>query len=205
MRHRTVVRAVMGEANFHQQPGGSHVQVIGHSESSREQDCPSMVAPREGKQAPSGGAGVVLIRMLTVDEHPDIHSSLAILASLDPAFGLVTRPSGAETLIQAVARVKPTIVVIGSLSKKPSVFDSVRDLRVRFPDIRCVFLTSELQRSNLAAAYACGASGFFAKGDDLNEIVDGLKVISSCGQSAFIVGKMAIEYFRTAVGKSEPS
>ena len=48
-------------------------------------------------------------------------------------------------------------------------------------------------------------SGFFAKGDDLNEIVDGLKVISSCGQSAFIVGKKAIEHFRTAVGKSEPS
>jgi DNA-binding NarL/FixJ family response regulator len=142
-----------------------------------------MVAPREGKQAPSGGAGVVLIRMLTVDEHPDIHSSLAILASLDPAFGLVTRP----------------------LSKKPSVFDSVRDLRVQFPDVRCVFLTSDPHRSNLAAAYTCGASGFFAKGDDLNEIVDGLKVISSCGQSAFIVGKKAIEHFRTAVGKSEPS
>ena len=97
----------MGEANFHQQPGGSHVQVIGHSESSREKDYPSMVASGEGKQAPPGGAGVVLIRMLTVDEHPDIHRSLAILASLDPAFGLVTRPSGAETLIQAVARVKP--------------------------------------------------------------------------------------------------
>lgn len=181
------------------------MQVTSDSESSREQDCSSMVAPREGKQAPSGGAGVVLIRMLTVDEHPDIHSSLAILASLDPAFGLVTRPSGAETLIQAVARVKPTIVVLGSLSKKPSVFDSVRDLRVQFPDVRCVFLTSDPHRSNLAAAYTCGASGFFAKGDDLNEIVDGLKVISSCGQSAFIVGKKAIEHFRTAVGKSEPS
>ena len=205
MRHITAVRAVTGEQSSITSRGARNVQVSGHSESSREQDCPSMIAPREGKQAPLGGAGVVLIRMLTVDEHPDIHSSLAILASLDPAFGLVTRPSGAETLIQAVARVKPNMVVIGSLSKKPSVFDSVRDLRVQFPDVRCVFLTSELHRSNLAAAYACGASGFFAKGDDLNEIVDGLKVISSCGQSAFIVGKMAIEHFRTAVGKSGPS
>lgn len=204
MCHITAVRAVMGEANFHQQPGGSHVQVIGHSESSREQDCPAMVAPREGKQAPSAGAGVVLIRMLTVDEHPDIHSSLAILASLDPVFGLVTRPFGTETLIKAVARVKPTIVVLGSLSKKPSVFDGVRDLRVQFPDVHCVFLTSEVHRSNLAAAYTSGASGFFAKGDDLNEIVDGLKVISSSGQSAFIVSKKAIANCRTAVGKSEP-
>ena len=163
-----------------------------------------MVVSPEGKQSPSGGAGLGLIRMLTADDHPNIHGSLEVLASLDPAFGLVTRLSGEESLMNAVARVKPTIVVVGSLSRNPCVFDSVRELRGQFPDIRCVFLTSDLHRSNLAAAYTCGAFGFFAKGDELREIVDGLKAISSCGRNAFIVGKKVMEQCQRVVSQSGP-
>ena len=40
----------------------------------------------------------------------------------------------------------------------------------------------------LAAAYKCGASGYFAKGDDLEDIVSGVKEVARSDEGVFVLG-----------------
>jgi two-component system response regulator NreC len=74
----------------------------------------------------------------------------------------------------------------------PDVFEAADRLRQRFPDVRFAFLSAHVRDGLLAAAYRCGASGYFAKGDDLRDILDGLKRIARSARGTFIMGPKVV-------------
>jgi DNA-binding NarL/FixJ family response regulator len=56
------------------------------------------------------------------------------------------------------------------------------------PGVRFIFLSAHVRDGYLAAAYKCGAWGYFAKGDELDEIVAGIKEIARSAQGTFVMG-----------------
>lgn len=144
------------------------------------------------------------IRLLCLDHHPKIVSALAVMTSLDPAFGAVTAsttgsdkgPFDPAKVCKQIVRHQTSIVVLGNVSERTDVFSLVREIRSRQPKVRCVFLSSDVRRSSISAAFQCGASGFFAKGDDLRDILNGLRQIAVCNNDEFVLGQKVMAQCR---------
>jgi len=54
--------------------------------------------------------------------------------------------------------------------------------------MRFIFLSAHVRDGYLAAAYKCGAWGYFAKGDDLEDIVGGVKEVARSADGVFVMG-----------------
>jgi DNA-binding NarL/FixJ family response regulator len=70
------------------------------------------------------------------------------------------------------------------------------------PTLRFVFLSAHIRDGYLAAAYKCGAWGYFAKGDELEDIVAGIKELARSATGTFVMGPKVRQ--RCAPIKSPP-
>ena len=129
-----------------------------------------------------------LVRALCVDDHSVLIEGLRAQFAIDGSVRCVASLGSADELIDAVAEHRPDVVVLDIEMPGADVFEVADRLRHLHPGTRFVFLSAHVRDGFLASAYRCGASGYFAKGDDLEEIVDGLKRIARCAEGTFIMG-----------------
>jgi DNA-binding NarL/FixJ family response regulator len=61
-------------------------------------------------------------------------------------------------------------------------------LRREQPGLRFIFLSAHIRDGYLAAAYKCGAWGYFAKGDELDDIVAGIVEVARSTAGTFVMG-----------------
>ena len=137
-------------------------------------------ATRDGAQA--------LVRVLCVDDHVVLIEGLKSQFNIDGQVKCVASLDSAEGLIEAVALHRPDVVVLDIEMPGPDVFEVADRLHHLHPDLRFVFLSAHIRDGFLASAYRCGGSGYFAKGDELTEIVDGLKRVARCAEGTFVMG-----------------
>lgn len=137
---------------------------------------------------PSTGASQLVVRVLAVDDHALLVEGMRVQMELDPEIDFVAGLGSPEGLLEEVARTRPDVVTLDVEMPGPDVFEAADRLRQRFPEVRFVFLSAHVRDSLLAAAYRCGASGYFAKGDDLRDLTDGLKRIARSSRGTFVMG-----------------
>lgn len=128
------------------------------------------------------------VRAICVDDHSVLIEGLRAQFAIDGGVRCVAALTSAEELIDAVAEHRPDVVVLDIEMPGPDVFEVADRLRHLHPETRFVFLSAHIRDGFLASAYRCGASGYFAKGDDLEEIVDGLKRVARCAEGTFVMG-----------------
>ena len=136
--------------------------------------------PREQQRA--------LVRVICVDDHVVLVEGLKAQFAVDGQIRCVASVDSAEDLIDAVAEHRPDVVLLDIEMPGPDVFEVADRLHHLHPETRFAFLSAHIRDGFLASAFSCGASGYFAKGDDLEEIVDGLKRIARCAEGTFIMG-----------------
>ena len=61
-------------------------------------------------------------------------------------------------------------------------------MRHAHPSLRFAILSAHIRDGYLAAAYKCGAWGYFAKGDELEDIVAGIKELARSTTGTFVMG-----------------
>jgi DNA-binding NarL/FixJ family response regulator len=138
--------------------------------------------------SPATGTSELVVRVLCVDDHLLLAEGMRVQVSLDPELEFVGHLPDATHLLEAVERTHPDIVTMDIEMPGPDVFEAADQLQRKFPDVRFVLLSAHIRDSLLAAAYRCGASGYFSKGEDLLDIMDGLKRIVHSKRGTFIVG-----------------
>lgn len=126
--------------------------------------------------------------MLCVDDHAVLIEGLKAQFAIDGRLQTVGRLGSAEKLLDEVERLRPDIVLLDIEMPGPDVFEMADRMRHRFPKLRFVFLSAHIRDAYLAAAYKCGAWGYFAKGDDLEAIVAGLKEVARSASGTFVMG-----------------
>ncbi|HVZ93392.1 MAG TPA: response regulator transcription factor [Phycisphaerales bacterium] len=145
---------------------------------------PRAAAPATGP-AGSGGAG---IRVLCVDDHAVLVEGLKAQFAIDGRIRVVGRLATAEKLLDEVARLQPDVVLLDIEMPGPDVFEMADRLRRAHPNLRFVFLSAHIRDGYLASAYNCGAWGYFAKGDELEDIVAGIKELARSTIGTFVMG-----------------
>ena len=159
----------------------------------RAGDAPRMLAKRRAADSPTASAAPrdqqrPPVRVVCVDDHVILIEGLKAQFAADGQVRCVASLDSAEDVIDTVAEHRPDVVLLDIEMPGPDVFEVADRLHHLHPETRFVFLSAHIRDGFLASAYRCGASGYFAKGDDLDEIVDGLKKIARCAEGTFILG-----------------
>ncbi|TSA40210.1 DNA-binding response regulator [bacterium] len=128
------------------------------------------------------------IRVLCVDDHALLVEGLKAQFAIEGNFQVVGWLSDAEKLLEEVARLSPDFVLLDIEMPGPDSFEMAARLRHARPGQRIVFLSAHIRDGYLASAYKCGAWGYFAKGDELTDIVAGLKDIATSRVGTFVMG-----------------
>lgn len=128
------------------------------------------------------------VRVLCVDDHAVLVEGLKAQFAIDGRITVVGRLASAERLLEEVARLKPDVVLLDIEMPGPDVFEMADRMRHMHPNLRFVFLSAHIRDGYLAAAYKCGAWGYFAKGDELEDIVAGIKELARSAGGTFVMG-----------------
>jgi len=171
--------------------------------SPRPNQVPAKPASRPGETAPSQAptwdtsddAG---IRVLCVDDHAVLVEGLVRQFAIEDRVRVVGRLGSAEKLLEEVARLRPDVALLDIEMPGPDVFEMADRLRHMHPGVRFVFLSAHIRDGYLAAAYKCGAWGYFAKGDELADIVAGVTEVARSKGGTFIMGPKVSQRSRAA-------
>ncbi|MEY4942142.1 MAG: Transcriptional regulatory protein LiaR [Planctomycetota bacterium] len=136
---------------------------------------------------PLTGTSVTRIRLICVDDHALLLEGIKVQISLDPEIEFVAGLPTANDLLNEVARLSPDVITLDVEMPGLDIFEVVNQMRAKFPKVRFALLTAHVRESLLAAAYRANASGYFAKGDDLSEIVAGIKRVARSTAGTFVM------------------
>lgn len=136
------------------------------------------------------------VRVLCVDDHAVLVEGLKAQFAISGRLAVVGSLPSADMLAPEYERLRPDIVILDIEMPGADSFEAADRLRHRFPSARVVFLSAHIRDGYIAAAYKCGALGYFAKSDDLEAIVQGLIEIAHNPAGAFVLGPKIREHCR---------
>lgn len=142
-------------------------------------------AKRRGFEDPGSDAGV---RVLCVDDHEVLVEGLKAKFAIENRIRIVGHLTSAQDLVEVAARLKPDLVVLDIEMPGPDVFEMADRMHRMLPGLRFIFFSAHIRDGYLAAAYKCGAWGYFAKGDELDDIVAGIKTLAQSKSGTFVMG-----------------
>jgi DNA-binding NarL/FixJ family response regulator len=142
-------------------------------------------ARRPAAPGTDDGAG---IRVLCADDHEVLVEGLRAKFGVENRIRIVGTLGSAERLLQETARVRPDVILLDIEMPGPDVFEMAERLRRSNPGVRFVFLSAHVRDGYLAAAYKCGAWGYFAKGDELDDIAAGVREVAGSKAGRFVMG-----------------
>ncbi len=161
----------------------------------------SRTAQSETIPRPTDGDGAA-IRVLCVDDHAVLVEGLKAQFAIEGRIIVVGRLPSAERLLDEVARLKPDVVLLDIEMPGPDIFEMADRMRSMHPGLRFVFLSAHVRDGYLAAAYKCGAWGYFAKGDELEDIVSGITQLARSAGGTFVMGPKVRQRCAPAPGGS---
>ena len=152
------------------------------------QALPEVAAAAHRKPVGAGKPKVGVARVLCVDDHAVLVEGLKARFEIDGEIQCVGELSSAADLLDEVSRLKPDVVLLDIEMPGPDVFETADRMRHMHPNTRFIFLSAHVRNGYLVAAYKCGAWGYFAKGDNLADIVAGVKQVARSSAGVFVMG-----------------
>jgi DNA-binding NarL/FixJ family response regulator len=155
-------------------------------------------APSSGAE-PSNGARAEAaspIRVLCVDDHAVLVEGLKAQFSLNDGIDVVGTLPTAERLVKEVDRLRPDVVLLDIEMPGPDAFETADRLHRMHPGVRVIVLSAHIRDSFISASFKAGAAAYFAKSDDLADIVGGLRAVMRSRAGSFILGPRVRERCR---------
>lgn len=128
------------------------------------------------------------IRVLCVDDHAVLVEGLKAKFAIEGRIRVVGHLTTAEHLLEEVSQLRPDLVLLDIEMPGPDVFDMADRMHHMRPEMRFVFFSAHIRDGYLANAYQCGAWGYFAKSDDLDDIVAGIMELARSKSGTFVMG-----------------
>lgn len=110
------------------------------------------------------------IRVVIVDDHDMVRRGLAAYLKVTPDLKLVGEAADGQEALEVCQRVGPDVVLMDLVMPRMGGIEATRRIRVRFPQIRVIALTSFQDRELVQEVLQEGAISYLLKnvtGDDL--------------------------------------
>jgi len=127
----------------------------------------------------------VPIRVFLVDDHEVVRAGLrTLIGEADADMEVVGEAGTAEEALQRIPPVHPDVALLDVRLPDGNGIEVCREVRSRWPDVRCLMLTSFADDEALLAATMAGASGYVLKQvgsstliDDIRRVADGKSLL----------------------------
>lgn len=156
--------------------------------------APTPEAPRDSD------AGV---KVLCVDDHALLVEGLRAQFAIEGRIRIIGHLTSADRLLEEVARLRPDVVLLDIEMPGPDVFEMADRLSHAHPKLRFIFLSAHIRDGYLSAAFKCGASGYFSKSDDVEDIVKGILDLAQSHHGTFIMSPKVKE--RCGAARTTPA
>lgn len=103
------------------------------------------------------------IQIMLVEDHTLVREALASLLSLDKNIHIIGETGNGSDAVQLIASLQPAIVLLDLSLPGLHGTDIIRQVKARFPDIKCLVLTVHMSETIVRAALQAGAAGYLLK------------------------------------------
>jgi len=128
------------------------------------------------------------VRVLCVDDHAVLIEGLKAQFAIKGGIEVVGRLDSAARLADEVDRSHPHVVILDIEMPGPDAFEMADRLTRSHPDVRVVVLSAHIRDAFISASFSAGVSAYFAKSDDLDDIVRGIHDVVASRGKTFILG-----------------
>ena len=119
-------------------------------------------------------------RVLLADDHTLLLESFKKL--IEPEYKVVGTISNGRSLLEAVAKLKPDVVVLDIAMPLLNGLDAARRLKKTMPEVKFIFLTMNEDPNVASEAFHVGASGYLLKTSSSSELSKAIKE-ALCGRT----------------------
>jgi len=133
-----------------------------------------------------------VIRVLCVDDHAMLVEGLRAQFEIDGGIEIVGALETAEGMVEMARDLKVDAVILDVEMPGPDAFEMATRLRRTCPETRVMILSAHVRDGFISAAFAAGASAYFAKSDEVEDIVNGVRLMLKEGAPPFIMGPMVL-------------
>jgi DNA-binding NarL/FixJ family response regulator len=137
-----------------------------------------------------------VVRVLCVDDHAILVEGLKAQFAIDGRLTVVGRLSSAARLADEVERLRPSVVLLDIEMPGPDAFEMADRLHRSHPDVRIIVLSAHIRDVFVTACFAAGANAYFAKSDELEDIVNGIHDVVRSRPGSFLLGPKVLERCR---------
>jgi DNA-binding NarL/FixJ family response regulator len=119
------------------------------------------------------------IRILTVDDHPLILEGIANVLERQPDMEVVGEAADGYQAIEAFAKYRPDVMLIDLQMPGMNGIDTILAILEKFPNARCVVLTTYAGDVQATRALKAGAKGYLLKSMLRKDLVDTIRIVHS--------------------------
>jgi DNA-binding NarL/FixJ family response regulator len=119
------------------------------------------------------------IRILTVDDHPLILEGIANVLQRQPDMEVVGEASDGYQAIEAFAKYRPDVTLIDLQMPGMNGIDTIIAILEKWPNARCVVLTTYAGDVQATRALKAGAKGYLLKSTLRKDLVDTIRIVHS--------------------------
>ena len=122
------------------------------------------------------------IHVMVVDDHPVVRRGIAFALQAFDDLQLVGEASTGEEAIRLCGEAQPDVVIMDMMMPGMDGATTTRELRLRFPQVRVLALTSFQDSELIRRALQAGAVGYLLKDVDIDELAGAIRA-AYAGQS----------------------
>ena len=118
------------------------------------------------------------IRILIADDHTMFRQGLRRLLEAVPDFEVVGEASNGEEVCNLAATLKPDIVLMDIHMPHLDGVQATRYIAKHIEDIKVIILTMSREKDYVLEAIKSGASGYFLKESDVNDLIAAIRAVA---------------------------
>jgi len=119
----------------------------------------------------------MLIRILTVDDHPLLRKGIAALVNAEPDMKLVAEASNGQEAIESFRVHRPDVTLMDIQMPSVNGLEAIGHIQGEFPDARIVVLTTYTGDAQVLRALKAGARGYVLKGHVHRELLETIRAV----------------------------
>lgn len=175
---------------------------------SRAKQTGARRAGRRNVSKPTDATGIRVpgarkLRVLCVDDHIVLIEGLKARFAIDGGLEVVGQLTTATRLVEEVGRLHPDVVILDIEMPGPDAFEMTDRLKRKHPGVQVIVLSAHIRDAFISASFRSGVCAYFAKSDELDDIIRGIYEVAYRKSGSFLLGPKVSERCRPLIGKGE--
>ncbi|MDA0349482.1 MAG: response regulator transcription factor [Verrucomicrobia bacterium] len=127
------------------------------------------------------------IRIVLVEDHPEYREVVELALDKEPDMELVSQFGSAESALRCMQNLEhgkePDVILLDLNLPGMNGLDSISWLKDYVPKSKIIVLTQSNKEADILRAITLGASGYLLKSSSVNQIKEGIRMVSNGGAS----------------------